>query len=77
LLPFIPYEYKAKNKPEKVVLKVLQESLMKSNKVVTFIMGVLPYVDQCINFANQLATEEILNRGQMLSLGWYLRDAGH
>ena len=44
LLPFYPYEYKNKNKMERVVLKVLSDSLKKSNEVVKFVMGVLPHI---------------------------------
>lgn len=44
LLPFFPFEYKNKSKMEKVVLKVLQDSLKKSNEVVKFVMSVLPHV---------------------------------
>ena len=54
LLPFYPFEYKAKNKVEKVVFKVLQDSLKKSNEVVKYVMSVLPYVSRAIEFANKV-----------------------
>lgn len=54
LLPFYPFEYKAKNKMEKVVFKVLQDSLKKSNEVVKYVMGVLPYVKRAIEFADKI-----------------------
>lgn len=44
MLPFISYEYKNKNKTEKVVVKVLQESLKKSNEVLKFVTGTAPFV---------------------------------
>ena len=46
LFPFFPFQYPVKNgKTERVVLKVLQDSLKKSNEVVKVVMGILPYVD--------------------------------
>lgn len=37
LLPFYQYEYKAKNKPDKVINKVISDSLKKSNEVMKFV----------------------------------------
>ena len=40
-LPFLPYTFPLKGKAEKVVFKVLTDSLKKSNEVVKFVLGVL------------------------------------
>ena len=60
-----------------MILKVLQESIKKSNEVVKFITTALPYVQKAIDFANNLAHLEKLNDEQKLELGWYLREAGN
>ena len=77
LLPFFNYEYKAKNKKEKVALKVLQDSLKKSNEVTKYVMSVLPYIESTIAIANELSGVEVLNDQQKLKLGMHLREAGH
>ena len=76
LLPFYPFEYKSKNKMERVVMKVLQDSLKKSNEVVKFVMGALPYVQKAMVFADQFRLHEKLSEAEKLEFAWYLRDAG-
>ena len=44
-LPFWPFTYMAKNKEEKVVMKILQDSLKKSNDCVKFVTEVLKCVE--------------------------------
>jgi hypothetical protein len=56
---------------------VLQDSLKKSNEVVKFVMGVLPYVQKAIVFADQFVSHEKLTEAEKLEFAWYLRDAGH
>lgn len=80
LQPIYPFEYKAKNKQEKVILKVLSDSLKKSNEVVKFVTGVLPYVTQSIELASiitSLPEDASLSQELKLKLGWHLREAGH
>jgi tRNA nucleotidyltransferase (CCA-adding enzyme) len=76
LLPFYPFEYKSKNKMERVVMKVLQDSIKKSNEVVKFVMGVLPHVQKAMVFADQFRLHEKLSEAEKLEFAWYLRDAG-
>ncbi len=77
MLPFNAYEYKNKNKTEKVIVKVLQESLKKSNEVLKFVTGTIPFVQKATEFANKFAATESLNNNEKLELGLFLRDAGH
>jgi len=55
LLPFWPFEYKAKNKMERVVQKVLFDSLKKSNEVMKFVIGVLPHIPKAVEFAHRIS----------------------
>lgn len=77
LLPFIPYEYKNKNKTEKVIVRVLQESLKKSNEVLKFVTGTIPHVLKATEFATRFASSESLKNEEKLELGLFLKDAGH
>ena len=78
LLPFYPFDYKAKNKVEKVVLKVLTDSLKKSNEVIKFVMSSLPYVEKAIQLSRRIIqVESPLDPELKLELGLYLREAGH
>jgi hypothetical protein len=43
---------------EKVVLKVLQESLKKSNEAVKWIMQTIPHVHKAVDFASKLASHD-------------------
>ena len=53
MLPFYPYEYQLKSKKnDKVVNKVLTDSLKKSGEVVKFVMGSLPHVEDAILYAD-------------------------
>ena len=65
---------------EKVILKVLQESLKKSNDAVKWIMQTIPYVHKAVEFATRLETHDLstpLSQDIKLELGWYMREAGH
>jgi hypothetical protein len=77
LLPFAPYEFKNKNKNEKVVVRVLQESLKKSNEVLNFVTGTIPFVLKTTELATKFSTSEALNKDEKLELGLFLRNAGH
>lgn len=78
LLPFYPYEYpiKTKSKQEKVIMKVMAESLKKSNDVVKLVMGTVPYVDKTVEMADRL--KNLNHLGELkLEVGLFLREAGH
>ena len=53
-LPFNNFTYTNKGKQEKVVFKVLTDSLKKSNDVVKFVSSVLQYVDQAIALSDKV-----------------------
>ena len=76
-MPFIPFEFKNKNKNEKVVVRVLQESLKKSNEVLNFVMGTIPFVQKTTEFATKFSVSESLSNDEKLELGLFLRNAGH
>lgn len=62
---------------ERVVQKVLYDSLKKSNEVTKFVTGVLPHVPKTIEFANRLSqVQEELSDEMKLELGFFMRDAG-
>ena len=58
LFPFFPFEFKNKNKTEKVVQKILIESLKKSNDVAKFVMGTIPFVQKAIEFQALIKDQE-------------------
>ena len=66
LFPFTPFEYKNKSKTEKVFAKVLQESLKKSNEVLKFVTGTIPFVLKAIEFASRFASSESLTNEEKL-----------
>lgn len=79
LTPFYPFEYQDKKKNEKVVTKVLYDSLKKSNEIIKFVtLQTLPFIKQCIEFATltQLLDSPI-DKSIKLDLGLFLRQAGH
>jgi hypothetical protein len=57
-MPFTPYEFKNKNKNEKVIVRVLQESLKKSNEVLNFVTGTTPFVKKAIELASKFTASE-------------------
>ncbi|TNV82489.1 hypothetical protein FGO68_gene295 [Halteria grandinella] len=79
LLPFHPFEYKKDNgKKFQVVEYILTESLKKPANSIKYVLGVHPYVEKAIQFAQQLSQlHEPINEELKLQLGWYLREAGH
>jgi hypothetical protein len=76
-LPFTPFEFKNKNKNEKVIVRVLQESLKKSNEVLNFVTGTIPFVQKAIALASNFSASESLSNDEKLELGLFLRNAGH
>ena len=77
-LPFWPFTYMAKNKEEKVVMKILQDSLKKSNDCVKFVTEVLKCVEGAILLAAKVSAypDSKLPNDLKLELGLYLREAG-
>jgi hypothetical protein len=76
-LPFAPYEFKNKNKNEKVIVRVLQESLKKSNEVMNFVTGTIPFVHKATELASKFSATESLSKDEKLELGLFLRNAGY
>jgi hypothetical protein len=76
-LPFTPFEFKNKNKNEKVIVRVLQESLKKSNEVLNFVTGTIPFVQKATALATKFSASESLTNDDKLELGLFLRNAGH
>lgn len=54
LLPFQEYEYPEKKKLEKVIVKVITDSLKKSNEVLKFVNTSVFLVNKAIEYANRL-----------------------
>jgi hypothetical protein len=54
MLPFGPYEYEIpkKKKNEKVIFKVMMDSLKKSNEIVNFVTQSVPHIDYAIKIAD-------------------------
>ena len=56
-------------------MKVLYESLKKSNEVIKFVTQAVQYVNQAIIFANNVEKLESMPDDLKLSIGLFLREA--
>lgn len=61
---------------ERVVNKVISDSLKKSNESSKFIMSTLPYVAKAVLYADKFSQLDSLTAEQKLEFGLYLREAG-
>ena len=56
---------------------MLQDSLKKSNEVLNFVTGTIPFVQKVSELATKFSASESLNNDEKLELGLFLRNAGH
>jgi hypothetical protein len=57
-------------------MKVLADSLKKSNESSKFVMSTLPHVTKAVEYANKFGGLEKLTSDQKLEFGLYMREAG-
>lgn len=74
--PFHTFDYKAKNKMEKVYTRIILESLKKSNDVLKFVNQTIPFVNKAIHFADVFEKNENAVKDSKLEFGLFLREAG-
>ena len=54
LIPFQEFEFLEKKKVEKVIVKVIYDSLKKSNEVLKFVTGTVGFVEKAIEYAQKV-----------------------